>query len=362
MSRRFDTPIQINAGSPVAGKVWTASDTVGNGSWQAASVGSVFGTGAGLGKTFISDASGNLAWQDPRYEDILQAGIVGSIASTGITATVNSSTSALTFSQQRTNDIMWFKLASGLLIPGVIPAMSSLTAVRPTTAGNFRYIAIDCVPPTIWGGNATLTVNEAGADQTTAALASTNPTSVTSGNVRIWDGIVQNSATTTVLVSGGTGINTIPAATGRDRCPWARGAMSRTTATATVTNSTTTAAQIAAALNTRIEVGANPLRLSFTCIGTNTVAAADGVATSCFMDGSQVDGVAQLGGQAPGGTSVGGMVGFSYVTAVPAAGSHLFVPVFQAGIAGTASINGSTWPQVFTIEEIVRPIRLNGTA
>lgn len=303
----------------------------------------------------------------PDWASIIQPGVLGAVASTGITATVNSGTGALTFLQQRTNDSIWFTLASGLRIRGTLPAMTSLTAIKPTTVGNFRYIAIDAVPPSLPGSACTLTVNEAGSDQTTAALAASNPTTVAAGNVRLWDGIVQNSASTFVLIGGGSGATLIPAATGRDRCPWARGVADGIFRAAGATNYTTASTSHAVIdatnLSLRLECSGGPIEFMMAMLGNHSVASGR-YALSMFVDGAQVDSAAW---EARGisGTTGGNGVGVASVfeSYSIAAGSHLFQPSFRVIDAGTLTLNaGSSQGFLFQVRERLQPNVGNGTA
>lgn len=310
-----------------------------------------------LGKMVFSDANSVPTWQDPGFGEIMQPGLGGYFGSSGITATINSSTGLLTFANQRTNDIMWFKIASGAYVRGALSAMSSLTAIKPTTAGNFRYIAIDAVPPSNVDGACTLIINEASVDQTTAILAANNPTSPATGNMRIWDGIVQNSAGTFVLVAatGATARNIVPAATGRDRCPWAKGYFGQVAYSGVDIVQTSTTPVVLTQYQQRAEIQSNCVRLTWRC--ARMVSGAGGFDMSFLADGSGLENY--LYRHAITDTAHLKVLILSNISA----GSVLFNLNFTAVVAAqTNTINGPFGSE-FTVEELPRQAaRLNGTA
>lgn len=306
--------------------------------------------GAAAGKVLTSDGSGNLTLQTPATSqaDNLQSGVMGNVASTGITVTINSSTRVPTWSQWPLNDVIWF-LTGGTFIRGTMPAGPTAAFDAPA-AGKWRYVAIDAVPGAY--GAACTYLESSSADQTSAANAAAAPTSVTSGNIRIWDGIIANTAGVYSLVAGGTGINTIPAATGRDRRPWARGASVIQQDTVGRTTASTTLVPISSALAARVECTGVPVCLTLHASYMSNTAIAN-QEVIFVIDGSSID--ARYTSTIPTGNYVASAHFQDIYT--PAAGSHLWQPYFLVS-AGTTTLAQNIY---FTVEEMVRQNTANGT-
>jgi hypothetical protein len=307
---------------------------------------------AATGKMLISDASGNASWIDPGDADLLQPGVVGNVASTGITATISSSTRVPTWSQWPTNDVIWFSVG-GVMIRGTMPAGPTAAFDAPAS-GRWRYVAIDAVPPATFGGACTY-VESSSADQTSAALAAGAATAVTAGNVRVWDGIITNTAGAYSLVSGGSGATLIPAATGRDRRPWARGALAIASGVTGSPTTTSTTAVLLTEMVVRVECTGVPIQVLFSADFTNS-GADNYVQLSLIEDGTGVIGPARTN------TSHIATQRFEAVLAwerVPAAGSHLY-QIFWQTSAGTATQPGAA--RQMSVTEKLRVNANNGTA
>jgi hypothetical protein len=146
---------------------------------------------------------------------------------------------------------------------------------------------------------------------------------------------------------------TVPNSNIRDRRKWARGAFVRQLLTSgTVTTTSTSAVVISASLLATVECSGVPLRI--TLMATASQAVGDGVGTGCFLDGTQINGLGNLGETAVTSSSGTNAVGYVYTT-IPAAGSHTIQPSFAAITGGTASLLATgTNPAELVIEELVR--------
>ena len=307
-----------------------------------------------LGYKLLSDASGNAAWASDN-NDAVQAGLVG-ITNTGvITAAEVSGT--LTFTNWPTGDFVWFQRAAGVIFRAVMPASTGGSWTLPGS-GKFRYIAADVSMPTTPGGTATLVARTAAADQNTALLAAANPIGPQSGgDIRIWDGILWNNGGTATLVSAvSNDANCIPAATGRDRRPWARGANARLLLAANPTLAVATTWTAVPLMSQRIECSGAPLTLKFHGFSWNNNLAGGQAYLGWFMDGAyllndQLTTVGAAGAWNPGSIET------QYI---PNPGSHLFCPAWY--MASGTLLSMLNYLGEFVAKEEITQLANNGTA
>jgi hypothetical protein len=324
---------------------------------------------AAVGKTLKSDAAGNAAWIDDS-NDALQPGVLGSVASTGVTAAV-SVAGVLTFSQWPTNDTIYFRPTGGPLIRGSMGAAPVGLTLGAITVGYAAYIAVDAVPPTTPGGACTYVVSQS-APQATYYLASSPAqfTAVAAGNIRIWDAVVVNTSGVGITVATGTqvysGTTPVPQSwpvgadlAQRDRRPWARGFYNRYERTTGNYNSaaSTPAYVDSANMVFRFEATGKPFRASLQGLMWSGNAA-DGqyMFFSYWLDQAAMGGATQTQPQ-------WGMVNPNQynipVTFIwdflPTPGSHIIAPVWWNPNGTSWSLNGSAPSAVFSLQEIMAP-------
>lgn len=302
--------------------------------------------------------------------DPLQAGFMGGTSS--ITATVNSTTGVLTFSNWPTGAVVWLPTASGLLVRNVMGSAPTGLTVSGITSSDFAYLAVTLAANTVPGGAPTVALS-IGTSRTTAALAAADQRGASNNgtNVLAWDGIGKNAGGGTPWsLQAGTPASgsVIAAATGRDRRPWARGAFTRLIKSAATagTASTTMVAVDTSTLQARVECSGVPLTFRF--MGTLAVplTAGDGIQVGIWQDGTSVDGFPSLsrGFEASGGTTVTIQVDGSFeYTTTPTPGTHLYTLTYES-LSG-ASVNfvaGSSNPLALVVFEEVRQNANNGTA
>lgn len=312
-----------------------------------------------LGYELFTDGSGNTYWENPGNDE-LQAGFLG--ATNPVTATINSSTGVLTFSNFPNNQTAWFLTSSGVPMRGTTPvtAPSALT-VSGVTSGDYAYLAmyISCPSTPGGAGAASLVV---GTSRTTAALAAADQVGAAAqnGKTLVWDGIAHLASSVWSLVAGTPASGSIiPAATGRDRRPWARGARGRIAyvAGASYTISATTPTPIDTTnLAFRLECSGVPIDYEFLYDWSSSTAE---VLVELFMDGALAGStgadVAQTDGTAHHRTLRG--------TVVPSSGSHLFEPIAWvfAG-SGSGLLSAPRGHHHFWCREDVTVEQVNGTA
>jgi hypothetical protein len=256
----------------------------------------------------------------------------------------------LTFANFPTGDTIWF-LGGTAQTRGTMPSPGTTLTAPAGASGNYQSIALDAVPPTLYNGPCTYVIS-AGTAVTSANLAAANPAVLAAGNVRVWDGICQNTGGTSWALVTST---LVPAATGRDRRPWARGAFDELVKTA-ASNLTSTAAALvdSANLAARVECSGVPVRVKFYSTAASYAAAAiDQAAFSTVVDGSYLG---QANMTVESTTSQWSVI-YEYVF-TPAAGSHLFQAGYFLTAAGTLTLSNFT----MVIEEIVRQNTNNGSA
>lgn len=260
-----------------------------------------------LGRSMQSDSFGDVQWANAGEGDPLQPGFMvytptatASIPSGNGTIIATLSGGVFTFGNIPTGDVVWFRDPStNQYIRGICPPPPSLGFTG--TGTNFYGVALDLGPPSTPGGLAqwfTVFPNllNIGSAQSTAALAAANQPAVAPGFIRVWDGIVGNSPG---LVSGGSGANLIPAATGRDRRPWARGYRNKYDSTPTYATGSTGVVTPIDATNAsfRCEIGAAGVIVCELHAGVfSTTSGSSFGAVGWFVDGAAAT-------SAPGGAS-----------------------------------------------------------
>jgi hypothetical protein len=269
---------------------------------------------------------------------------------------ISTSTGALTFTPAVTGVIPGFvAAASGLLVPvGYGGGAQTITPALPATT---KYAVIGVEIDTT--GAITLVKGVDTATQlNTGTLIAANTPATSSGKMRIADFAVWNNAGvynfgnhTTVASQG---VNWI------DRRPWANGAYSLTSRSTNLggtanytTSSTALAAVDATNLSMRIECTGVPLRCRLFG-GCSS-------GTTFFETGFNVDGAnVLLLTQNTGNTGDIFDIVYDYL---PAAGSHLVVPVWEAGSVNTITLFTAAAGQLqFSLEELIKLNANNGAA
>ena len=279
----------------------------------------------------------------------LQVGVMGNVASTGITATVAATTRVLTLSNFPTNDVIWFKNAAGVLIEGTLATVPGTLAFNTFANSSWAYVSVDAVLPTTAGGACTYTTTQSAA-QTSANNAANAPTAVAAGNVRVWDGIAatDGSGNYSLTTDTVTGVNHVGASTGRDRRPFARGILRQVgTAGSNVTNGSGSVLQG----SIQAECSGMPTRITF---AGNTNASTSGIeALYTLQDGATTLATAVY--YCANGNENYGTTYTHWFT--PAAGNHTFNLYGQygpGGPGGGTSVNLLASGRL-VVEEQIRP-------
>lgn len=279
--------------------------------------------------------------------DIYQAGVLASsdFVVGGSVFTLNASTGALTFNIS--NGAAWVPGPAGALVRVFTPAAEyTLTPPSLPASGGFRKIGIEITA----SGDTTIVSMVSGSEQASEALAIANPPAVTAGKVRIFDYVLQNSS------------GTYSTHAGRDRRPWARGALtilSRTSGAITLTTSAG-AALDSTGLALRVECSGVPVRLLVKGIWSSEKA--EGSVNFSFKDNGTLVSSASEALYRANAQQAAESAGFAYsYEFVPSAGSHLFIPTGN-GFGGLKQVQSNAKePLIFTVEEL-RPNANNGTA
>lgn len=306
----------VSAVPPTTGGPYALVDV--GGTWEAVAVleQPSGGAGSALGDELFTDASGNTYWGNPG-NDTLQGGYLGNVNTGAITATINSGTGVLTFTNWPTADVVWIRTSGGLLLRAVVPAAPTPTVSGVTTA-DYAYVQVHLVPPTTPGGTCTTAIT-IGTSRTTAALAVADQVGAasTNGSLLVWDGIAHLASSVWTLVAGTPASGSIiPAATGRDRRPWAKGALY---APAMTTAGTQVSFTTPPGWAQRIECSGAPMQVEFGFIYAPSGAGNIGVQ---FVFDSTTE-----FSYTPSESALGwAVMGFPFS---PAAGSHLFTCQLQ---------------------------------
>lgn len=343
----------IAATTPTSGfpyaLVWNGTD------WVSEAVIAQPGSGFIGGVLASTDTAGDPKWVGNGMPDVLQGGFV--TGGSAVTATINSSTGVLTFTNWPTSAIAWWYPTGGSSLIRGNTAGAPTPTVSGVTSGDYAYLAMySTCPSTPDGTGGTSLV--VGTSRTTAALAAADQVGAAAqnGKTLVWDSIAHLAAGVWTLVAGTPASGSIiPAATGRDRRPWAKGAF------ADILNSGSTAsaspnggyAVVDAILNQRIECSGLPLRLRYFTVATGSASAAAQIIF--FQDGAQA-------GLSNSSATVAGVARpFQWESLIiPSAGSHLFQPAWFTP-SGSLTSNAVSFGDMLTIEEL-RPGAANGAA
>lgn len=278
--------------------------------------------------------------------DVYQAGVLVSTdwALTASGGTINPATGALTY--PAVGGALWAPGPAGSLVrtftaPATLKDLP-LGAAKPAE-GKYRRIGVELgltggvISPSVVGGPERAAEGEAVADTI----------ATTAGKVRVHEFVVH--------LAGGV----YSASAGRDRRPWARGAL----AFSKLTSGTITVVGTAAitALAMRLECSGRPVELKL--MGSAEVVGGAYIGLGFRMDGATVDGTEDGAADFLGvkEATVLAPITVSYVFQ-PAAGSHLFVPTTKQVTGGSGEIvrASATHPLLFSVRELL-PSANNGT-
>lgn len=329
--------------------------------------GLVIPTGAAVGLSLMSDASGDAQWANDN-NDALQGGFVGAVNNGVITAAMGSGGTAgqIVFTNWPTGDGVRFPTSSGPLVRGICPSTpTGGTALTPSgvTPGDYAYIAVGISHPTIPGGTASPYVAY-GPSRTTAALAAADQqgaAATTLNGLLVWDGIVKNTSGTYTLVAGTPASGSIvPASTGRDRRPWAGGAFSRifNSGSNTSTNTVSYSVMDSTKLALRVECSGVLVRVRYLTTVAFSAVAAGVLQTVIFFDGVPCNTII---GTAVPAVAENALYLLDEVVA-PSAGSHLFEPGWLISGGATVTNVANSYGDNFTVEELLHGNVSNGTA
>lgn len=350
-------PISITGLTPTEALVYTGS------SWVNQKVLIAPTGGPDLGFAFLEDASGSTYFTNPG-NDSIQAGFLA--GGNPITATINSSTGVLTFTNYPTSQAAWFLTAGGVLMRGGTPVASPTPTVSGVTSGDFAYLALYMTTPTTPGGTAGTSL-VIGTSRTTAALAAADQVGAAAqtGKTLVWDGIAHLASSTWTLVAGTPASgSSIPAATGRDRRPWAKGYRDAQNLSGTISTSSATPV-VVTGMAQRVECSGATIIVSVS--GSLDIGpGAQNADLWVYEDGVQITASKQELFSFLTNWAQVEVPGRCYeYELTPSAGSHL-IQMFWANPAGAGSISFSaasgTPSALFRVEEDLRANANNGTA
>lgn len=235
--------------------------------------------------------------------------------------------------------------------------VSVAIADNGAAAGNYR---IDQIIARVYDSSDGGSAQDIGVIEVVQGTASNAAASATAAlNARANVGVLPAHSVVLADVAVVGGMTSITNAVIRDRRPWAHGGFSRVFRNTADYTSVSAAPVEVDATNLKVRMECSGKPITATWLGRIQLSVVGNVVTGVYMDGALWDNHQFTHRFDTATGSVSGVI--AQWTGVPAAGSHLFSPVYAASSGTVTAFASSGVPMAFVVEEHVRQNTANNT-